>query len=431
MGGVYQYSQNILVALSRLYSERLADEFTFLARTEADRCFLKKNTYPLNQVWFPRGLANRGFDRVASLLGDGLLREALQKAVYKITPFTIFDSDRIRQQPKLLQWLKRQGIDWVVYTSPNPMSFEVGFPYVMPVHDLQHRLQPEFPEVSAAGRLEWREYLLRNGIRHSTLILADSETGKEDILELYGVYGITPDRVKVFKFSPASCLSPDVSDAERARVRHVYRLPERYMFYPAQFWPHKNHVRIVRALARLKEEQRSEIHLVLCGSYSGAIRKRTFHEVMALADKLKVSRQIHYLGYVSGDDMSGLYAEATALVMPTFFGPTCIPILEAWLFGCPVLTSDIRGIREQVGDTAILVDPRSEEAIAEGMYRLWGDETLCKELGQRGFRRLSGYQQEDFSKGLGDIIQETNERVREGRGGVAISRQSRSKVMGS
>ena len=237
--------------------------------------------------------------------------------------------------------------------------------------------------------------------------------------------------MKVVPFLPAGHLSPDVSDAERARVRHAYRLPERYMFYPAQFWPHKNHVRIVCALARLKEEQRSEIHLVLCGSHSGAIRKRTFHEVLALAHQLNVHQQVHYLGYLPDGDMSGLYAEATALVMPTFFGPTSIPILEAWLFSCPVLTSDIRGIREQVGDAAILVDPRSEEAIAEGMYRLWGNETLRKELGQRGRRRLSGYRQEDFCKRLGDIIQEANGRVREGRGRVATSRQSRPKVMGS
>lgn len=416
-GGGYQYTQNILAALNLLDKDGRGDEFTLFAQTEANRILLQKKPFPWSAVLLPPRLVNQTIDQVRLLLGDGWLREALQKMVYKITPPKIFNPDQIRHRPGLSKWLKRQGIDWVFYTEHNPLSFEVGLPYVMPVHDLQHRLHPEFPEVSANGRLEWREYLLRNGARSATLILADSEVGKENILEFYGLYGVTPDQIKVLPFAPANYLSADVSGEERARVRRVYHLPERYMFYPAQFWPHKNHVGIVRALARLKEEQGSEIHLVLCGSYSGAIRKRTFHEVMKLAHQLKVHQQVHYLGYLPYEDMASFYAEATALVMPTFFGPTSIPILEAWLFSCPVLTSDIRGIREQAGDAAILVDPRSEETIADGMCRLWGDETLRKELGQRGCRRLSGYQQEDFSKRLGGIIQEANERVREGRGG--------------
>jgi glycosyltransferase involved in cell wall biosynthesis len=52
-------------------------------------------------------------------------------------------------------------------------------------------------------------------------------------------------------------------------------------------------------------------------------------------------------GYVPNEDMVPLYAAARRLVFLTFFGPTNIPILEAWAHGCPVLTSDIRGMQEQ------------------------------------------------------------------------------------
>jgi len=284
----------------------------------------------------------------------------------------------------------------------------------MPVHDLQHRLQLEFPEVTANGEWEQREYLLRNGVRYATLILADSEVGKEDILEFYGPHGATEDRVKVLPFLPANYLSKDVPESERVRVREIYRLPRRYLFYPAQFWPHKNHARIVQALGLLKEKGGDRIHVVFCGSHTGEIRKRTFQEVVALAHRLGVADQVHYLGYVPDEDMSGLYAVAVGLVMPTFFGPTNIPILEAWAFGCPVLTSDIRGVREQVVHAGLLVDPRSVEAIAEGIYRLWTDDALRRELAELGHQRLARYTPEDFRHRLADIIQEANERVREG-----------------
>jgi len=66
-------------------------------------------------------------------------------------------------------------------------------------------------------------------------------------------------------------------------------------------------------------------------SYEGEIRARTFREVMSLRSQLALESEILYLGYVPDEDRSGLYAGAAALVMPTFFGPTNIPVLEAWL----------------------------------------------------------------------------------------------------
>ena len=108
--------------------------------------------------------------------------------------------------------------------------------------------------------------------------------------------------------------------------------------------------------------------------------------------------------------MSGLYAEAAALVMPTFFGPTNIPVLEAWALGCPVLTSDIRGIREQVRDAAMLVDPRSIESLADGISRLWTDERLAQALARRGRRRLAAYTPADYRRRLIEILEEGKRR---------------------
>jgi glycosyltransferase involved in cell wall biosynthesis len=135
-------------------------------------------------------------------------------------------------------------------------------------------------------------------------------------------------------------------------------------------------------------------------------RKGNFLEVMSRVRQLSLEENVRYLGYVPDEDMSGLYAAAQALIMPTFFGPTNIPVLEAWAFGCPVLTSDIRGIREQAGDAAVLVDPRSVDGIADGMHRLWTDEALRATLSQRGRDRLALYTPADFRLRLAAILEE-------------------------
>jgi glycosyltransferase involved in cell wall biosynthesis len=410
LGGLYQYSLAMLEALTTISRmNQQGDTYTVFIRPE-DEAMVRN----LDSAGIRIAVYGSQLDRLRASLkawvGQGVLRQAFRTLQQQLARRQPRNLDPSPTETTLGTWLRLHKIDWVLYTTPDSTSFESDVPYVMPVFDLQHRLQPEFPEVSADGEWNEREYLYRNGTRQATLILADSDVGKEDILGCYGPDGITPDRVKVLPYVPAPYLSCAVPQRERMRVRNVYHLPKRFFFYPAQLWPHKNHMRIVQAAGRLKEAG-TEINLVLCGSKNGAIRTRVFHEIMGEVDRLGISRQIYYIGYVPNDVMSALYAEAAGLVMPTFFGPTNIPIAEAWLFGCPVLTSDIRGIREQVGDAGLLVDPRSVESIAEGMRRLWEDDDLRADLAQRGSKRLSLYKQEDFCEKLGEIIAETNQRV--------------------
>jgi glycosyltransferase involved in cell wall biosynthesis len=416
-GGIYQYSLTMLRALYEWEERKCDDEFVVFAAdllhpalvSLNGRSWSVKSLVPAQ----PPSVRRQTLNVLRRIIGEGPHREAWRwlRRVIQQAKATPPHPDMVRFRPEANRWFNDSGVELMIYPSPKSLSFEAEVPYIMAIHDMQHRLQPEFPEVSANGEWERREYCFRNGARYATLLLADSEVGKEDILNFYGPYGITPDRVKVLPFLPACYLGVDVSETERQRVRKNYHLPERYLFYPAQFWPHKNHARIVQALGLLKQQHGLKIQFVFCGSYTGEIRERTFREVMSLSSHFGFEKQIHYLGYVPDADMSGLFAEAVALVMPTFFGPTNIPPLESWAFGRPVLSSDIRGIREQIGDAGVLVDPRSVEAIAEGIFRLWTNEHLCKELADRGRQRLRSYTPGDFQNRLAGILEEARTRL--------------------
>ncbi len=347
------------------------------------------------------------------LVGEGRLRAALRAARLRLRPPVGLDPDRVCWRPAETAWLDREGLDWTFHTTATALAFEAGRPFVAPIHDLQHRLQPHFPEVSAGGEGAWREYLFRNLARYATLILVDSEVGREDALECYGPFGLQADRVKVLPFRPPPYLDPAPPEAARARARAAFQLPERYLFYPAQFWPHKNHLRLVQALAVLRGRG-EEVHIVLCGAHTGVHREQAFARVMEEAARSGVSAQVHVLGYVANADMSALYAEAAGVVMPTFFGPTNIPVIEAWAFGKPVLTCDIRGVREQVGEAGLLVDPASVEALADGVGRLWTDAALGEALVARGRARLAERSPGAFDRGVAAVVAEANERVRSG-----------------
>lgn len=418
-GGVYQYNQSVLDALNVWSVNGCEDQFVLFWNDAQHPCLipLKGSRWAIRRRE-KRRLRYEISNRILHALGEGPHREALRWIRRELSSLNsepvrkLPDPDIVQYRTDLRKRFLQSKVDFLLYPQPTSVSFESGLPYVMAVHDLQHRLQPEFPEVSADGEWERREYLFRNGCRYATLILAESEVGKEDLLGFYGRYGITEDRIKVLPYLPPPYIAAEVSAAERQRVRDAYDLPERYLFYPAQFWPHKNHRRIVEALHLLKHGSKQEIPIVFCGSHEGAIREKNFCEVMSLSRQLGVEKQIFYLGYVADEDISSIYAQAAGLVMPTFFGPTNIPILEAWAFGCPVLTSDIRGVREQAGDAAILVDPRSSESIANGIHRLWVDKSLACFLVGSGRQQLAGYTTNDFRRRLTEIIAEAKTRVR-------------------
>jgi len=305
------------------------------------------------------------------------------------------------------------GVDWIFQLSQSPFVFSTHRPFVMPIHDLQHRLQPEFPEVGSPAEVAFREYLYRNACRFATLILVESEQGRADVLRFYGDV-IGEDRIRILPFHPPlrSAAMPD--DAELRRVAAAYRLPPRFFFYPAQFWRHKNHHLIVQALRRIADRTGEAVPVVLCGAYADAVRAANFIEVMDLAEELGVRGQIHYLGWVPDRDVPALYRLSAGLVMPTFFGPTNIPALEAWHYGRPVITSDIPGLRQQTGAAGLLVDPRSPDQLAESMLRLWHDDALAAALAERGRARLAAYRWEDFVARVADIVDEAGARLRDG-----------------
>jgi glycosyltransferase involved in cell wall biosynthesis len=403
-GGVYQYCLMVLEGL-RAPGVLASDDRVTLFVHDVQDPLLKQVAAP---EWEIRPLSPPSLRRKAVALARAFPGgEQLLGAMRTLAPQESRvpdDISRIRKKPKLSAWFRKANIDVMLYPVPMSIAFETDVPYIFAVHDLQHRLQPQFPEVGSPKEWTSREYLFRNGVAKALLVIADSETGCEDVMACYGETGITEDRVMPLPFVPPSYVPQNLSSDVRLAVRRRYGLPERYVFYPAQFWPHKNHLRLIEAMALLRDRDGLALHLVLCGSHYNEIRSKTFAEVFALVSKLGLEQNVHYLGFVPDGDMAALYAEAEALVMPTFFGPTNIPILEAWTLDCPVLTSDLRGIRDQAGDAALLCDPHSIEALAQGLSRLWTDQDLRTLLSALGRERVNAWTKSHFAKRLSSLL---------------------------
>jgi glycosyltransferase involved in cell wall biosynthesis len=292
----------------------------------------------------------------------------------------------------LLNLLKINQIDLILSFTPSCPTVE--YPYITTVWDLQHRLQPYFPEVSLGGEWENRENTYTKILKRATFIITGTVTGKAEIEKFYQ---IPTDRIKVIPFfTPQLGSTEDLSDRD---VTTKYNLPDRYLFYPAQFWPHKNHINLLLAIKCLQDKYNLEIPLVLVGADKG---NQSY--VRAMVEDLDLSKQVYLLDFVPQAEMAPLYRNAFALIFLTFFGPDNLPPLEAMALGCPAIVSNVSGAKEQLGSAALLVDPKQPEEIALAIKSLVEDSLLRQSLIDKGLIRANQWTATDYLNQIFSVI---------------------------
>jgi glycosyltransferase involved in cell wall biosynthesis len=291
--------------------------------------------------------------------------------------FRAFDLAQIvlRYKAPLERMLLKRGIDVVYFTAPSKWHLLLyQLPFIITIFDGCHRDVPEFEEVRAYGEFERREILFRSAVTKAVLVVTNA---KELIDALCRRYAMEPERAVCIPFSPSTYISQSAikDPAQNAAILQKYNLEPGYLFYPAQFWHHKNHATLITALALLRDRG-IQRRLVLCGSNRGARE-----QVEELISRYSLTSQVSILGFVDSAELSALYGDALALVMPSYFGPTNLPPLEAWAVDTPVIYP--KAFEAQVGDAAILFDYDSPHSLADAIIRV-------DSLEERNRLRLAG-----------------------------------------
>jgi glycosyltransferase involved in cell wall biosynthesis len=180
-------------------------------------------------------------------------------------------------------------------------------------------------------------------------------------------------------FSPMPFIEQKYA-SEVQDVLNKYNLEVGYYYYPAQFWAHKNHVRILQALIILRDVHSYMPQVVFSGKDFGNLE---YIKQFIKANNL--DSQVKIIGFVPSEDMRDLYKNATAIVMPTYFGQTNLPPLEAWTLGIPLIYST--QLAEQACDAALLIDPDNSTELSDAML-LCANSEVRNQLIDAGNQRI-------------------------------------------
>jgi glycosyltransferase involved in cell wall biosynthesis len=277
-------------------------------------------------------------------------------------------------------------IDLVYFLNPAALCLElINLPYIITVWDLCHRDFLEFPEVRLNSEFEKREtFYSSNGLKKAISIIVDSQLSKNNLMKRYG---LDEKRIHILKFLPRI----DSYDGLFVNIREKYTIENQYIFYPAQFWAHKNHIYILDAIKILKEKYSIIIDIVFTGKDYGNLEY-----ILNIAKEYNINKQVHYLGFVDNTEIPSLYKNSLALVMPTYFGPTNIPPLEAFLYEVPVCYSDLDGLRDQVEDAAFLVNLEQPNSLVNSLLEILNNSPIVKEKIAKGKSILNKWTDKDF-----------------------------------
>ncbi len=345
VGGVTTYALGLLKGFSAVGNGCRFRLYVTSANRNLFEKFEKQNHFDIVTIDSRHLAVRRNICRTALL--------SFSKAVYKQTSDLLLRN--IRKE------MDREAD--VIYTPTTVLQwFDSRRPTVLSMHDIQHFHYPEF--------FSWQRRLSRRityglSARHASFLQASSHFIEKDFLAHFPE--IVPEQIEVI---------PEGVDASEFAAQddldtqlEGYRLPERFLFCPAQLWPHKNHLTILRALKRIESQNGLKIPLILTGAkYSAGSVILDFIAQQSMTYVL-------YLGKVPFRFLVALYQRAAFLITAVLYESSSLPILEAAAAGTPIIASRTPP-NEEIADTLQLnlFDPLDVDGLAQLILDLWNDE---------------------------------------------------------
>ncbi|MCA1635102.1 MAG: glycosyltransferase family 4 protein [Acidobacteria bacterium] len=321
--------------------------------------------------------------------------EMLKRALGPVRPAARYAKQRLRafasreapSAPHTVNFFERLGCDVVHF--PFQHYEPCGVPSVFNPHDLQHLHHPSFFD---AAEIERRESLYPAACRDAHTVIVASDFVRRDVMSRYG---IETDKVQVIPWAPppAPATQADGDIVARTVREKYFPADEPSALYPAMTWEHKNHIRLLEAMALLRDRDGLRVRLVCTGH-----RTDFFPRIERRLGELRLRDQVSFTGMLSYEELCAVYRAAEFIVIPTLFEAASAPLFEAWQHGAPVACASVTALPEQAGGAALMFDPTSVEAIADAVGRMWADAELREDLRRRGARRVKDFSPERTAK---------------------------------
>lgn len=276
-----------------------------------------------------------------------------------------FFSTLLTKNDRIALKLFRQARIDVTFVHASWFGSRFPIPTLVWIGDFQHR---EFPDMFSRLSYARREYGFKLLTKYGTTIMASSEAGCE---ECRRYFPISEGRLESLPFVVR------IPDATRstspATVREKYGLPERFFYLPNQFWRHKNHLNLFKAVGILKQ-QGHDVRIICSGNPIDPRDPGHMDRIRNYLRDSKLESQIKLLGMIPYEEIFTLMQLSHSMINPSFYEGWSTTVEEAKTLGVPMLLSDIPVHREQAVGKADFFNAHDAADIASKLLKAWTDD---------------------------------------------------------
>lgn len=286
--------------------------------------------------------------------------------------------------------LKKYGLD-IFHGLSNELPsgiHKTDIPSVVTIHDLIFMRYPEFYK-PVDRKIYFRK--MKYACHAADKIIAISQQTRNDVETFFQV---AAEKIEVI-YQPVSTTFFEKQDGKDIFTK--YHLPEKYILAVGTIESRKNQLTLLEALHQMNVE----VPLVLVGkptSYISDLKKFIAENGM--------ESQVFFLSGLPEKELAALYQNALFSVYISVFEGFGLPVIESMASGCPVLTSSVSCLPETAGDAAVLCNPADVTDMKEKLKLLLEDETLRKQMIEKGVERANTFHPETYAKKLNALYQQ-------------------------
>lgn len=286
-----------------------------------------------------------------------------------------------QEQIALPKLIEAQKPDLVHFTNFNvPLGYRK--PFVVTIHDLT-LLKYKSIRGGLLAPFTYRlkdvvmRHVLKTAVKRSKLIFTPSKFVAEDVARQY--------RCDLGKIIVTHNAADGLAKTGRVDLAK-YSIDKPFMLCVGNPYPHKNIERLLRAFSELVKSGQVDCQLVIVGRDNEFMARHK-----KLVKKLKLEDRVVFPGYVSDEELAGIYEKARLYVFPSLSEGFGIPGLEAMKYGVPVASSNATCLPEILGEAAAYFDPKNIQDIAKVVGELMQDKVRREQLTKLGYKQVKQY----------------------------------------
>ncbi|RLD69628.1 MAG: glycosyltransferase family 1 protein, partial [Bacteroidetes bacterium] len=299
------------------------------------------------------------------------------------------------EQLALPKAAKKEGCD-ILHCTSNTAPVTLGMPLVTTLHDIIYMESISIFKKGGTwyqkiGNL-YRRFVVPRVVKKSDSIITVSKYEKNRIAEFFKIPENDNRLIAIYNGVTEYFRKID-NQEELDRVKQLYSLPDKFLFFLGNTDPKKNTPGVLKAFSSYLKKTNDDMYLVMLDFEESALSK-----ILNDIDDNELKSRIVLTGYVVNTDLPAIYNLCSIFLYPSLRESFGIPMLEAMRCGVPVITSNTSSMPEVSGGAAYIVDPYKSEEITNAIIMLLNDKELREVLVKKGFEQSQKFSWKNMAK---------------------------------